>query len=578
MSIIDTSNNTTPICVNEPSTTLVTALYDIGRENLTGKNAHRSFAKYLNWFKHVLWMNVPMVIFIPENLRSYVLEHRPPNYPTRIVIRRFEDLDAYKYHDRIQSTIDTMVQEPNSNGIIPAHFSESPEFITAKYETIIFSKFDFLKEVSSTNPFNTEYFIWLDAGTFYQEPPFNYKLPWPDPYKMKILGDKFLVSDFNFNVQDQSPMKDEKAYLRLNRNEICAFVLGGNKIAIDTVHTKFWKKVDSALSMGVINNEQHFLQLMAIYDPEDYYIWYRTRYQYPNLPVPLRDRMIPAELAQGTFIGEKYPINRNVKVLTVATREIAQRSYNKWETSAKYYGYDYEVLGRDHKWDGYGTKIRVYHEALKRITASHVALTDCTDLFFCGSSNELYDKFIATGKDIIVGGEIKIYYPGGKHHINIMKNHFTSIKESAQAFPNSGFIMGKTSEVLRLMELHIDYADDQGACFDTIYENKAPLVIDYKTHLIGNVPNYRSENNLSVSYFEYDAVLHRYKNRTHNTTPVVLHFPGKNWQIMQEFYSNSQFDLTNQNNTGFNAGWIFIGIIIVIIFFIILTNMWVHSR
>ena len=557
-----------------PSTTLITALYDIGRDKLTGKNAYRPFTKYLNWFKHVLAINVPMVIFIPEELSSYVSEHRASDYSTKIIIRKFEELAAYRYHDRMQATINTMKKEH-----AVSYFKECPEFITAKYETIIFSKFDFLKEVSSENPFNTEYFIWLDAGTFYQEPPFNCKLEWPDPYKIRVLGNKFLISDYNFDIQDKTPLSDKKSYLRLNRNEICAFILGGTKIAIDRVHEQFWNEVNLALNMGVINNEQHFLQLMALEHPEYYYPWYRTRYQYPSLPVPLLDRMIPVELAVGTFMREDYAINKNVKLLTIATREIPDQLYSKWKSTAKHYGYDYEILGRDQPWRGWNTKVRLFHDRLQTVDAPYVALTDSTDVFFCGCSDELYDKIVAQNKNLIMGGELQMYYPGGKHDRTKIEKFFESIKESPQLYPNAGFIMGKTEEVRKLMGLHLEYSDDQTACFDTIYEGKLPLYIDYNTEIIANVANYRDDPTKSTKYFEYDTNIGRYKNVTTNTVPVVFHFPGK-FEVIHDFYLRSQAGLENITNSNSNSNSNYVlGLIIVLIILasiVIFSYYWIN--
>lgn len=550
------------------STTLVTALYDIGRDNLKGKNAHRSFTKYLNWFKNLLLINVPMVIFIPKNLYPYILEHRPPNYLTKIIIREFEDLNAYKYHDRIQSTIDKMVNEPNSDGTIPSYFSECPEFITAKYEVIIYSKFDFLHEVANDNPHNTNYFIWLDAGTFYQETPFNYKLPWPDPYKIQILGDKFLVSDYKFNVNNMSPLKDKKSYLRLNNNEICAFILGGTIKAINKIHTQFWDEVDNAINMGVINNEQHILQLMVLERPHDYYIWYRTRYQYPKLSIPLRDRMIPCELALGTFIKENYPINNNIKVLTVATKEISKMTYERWETTAIHFGYNYEILGREESWKGFGTKFKLYYKKLKTVTEPYTVLTDCTDLFFCGSSQELFDKFIRLNKDIIVGGEPEVWYRNGKQKIELLQSYFNKIKQSSQVYPNSGFIMGKTNILRNFLELYLDYKDDQAACFDAMYEDKAPITIDYNTTLVANIPGYKNQSEV-LSNFTFDTNLKRYKNIKTGELPVIFHFPGNNKFVMQEFYIISQPDLAVESqSSNTQSGWVFLGIIFIL--FIIL--------
>lgn len=555
-------------------TTLVTGLYNIGRDQLTGKHAKRSFDKYLNWFHHVLSINVPMVVFIPHYLQDYVREHRPTQYQTQVIIREFEDLFAYKnYYDKMQHTIDSMVKEPNADGSIPKYFADCPEFITARYETIIFSKFDFLKEVATNNPFDSEYFIWLDAGTFYQDPPFDTTLSWPDQYKIRVLGDKFLVSDYSFNANDKQPLQDKRNYLRQNRNEICAFVLGGTKVAINRVHRQFWQLVDEALNTGVINNEQHFLQLMALDKPEWYYTWYRTRYHYTKLSVPLRDRMIPAELATGTYMGEHYPVNSSIKVLTVATKNLAKSAYQRWENTARHYGYNYEVLGQDTAWQGFQTKIRLYYEALSKTNEPYSVLVDSTDVFFCGSADELMAKLVNRTADIIIGGELELYYPekkGGKFTREQLTAFFTNLANNSKfAYPNSGFIVGTTTALRELMHIHLEenYQDDQVACIDSMYRKILPITLDYNTSIVGNVPNYGTREH--VKCFEYDKRYKRYRNRDTSEYPIAFHFPGKNWHAMQEFYNISQSDafttelVTAGSST--NAGYIFVGICIVLI-------------
>lgn len=573
------------------TTTLVTSLYNIGRDNLKGKWAYRPFTKYLNWFKHTLWINAPIVIFIPEELHSYVLEHRPPEYSTHIIIRKFEELAAYKYHDRIQDTINKMVQEHNPDGRIPEYFAESPEFITAKYETIIFSKFDFLLETANNNPFQTEYFIWLDAGTFYTDPPFNYKLEWPDRYKIRTIDDKFLISNLRFNTEDKSPLSDKRSYLRLNKNDICAYILGGTKPAIERVYAQFWNEVNNALDMGVINNEQHFLQLMALEHPEYYYLWYKSGIdsQYPSMTHPIKERMIPHELSVGTFMHEKYRVNHNIKSLTIATKEISESAYQKWKDTAEYYGYDYEVLGRDEKWTGFHVKFHLYNEALKNVTAPYVLLTDSTDVFFCGSSDELYDKLTTGDKDLVTGGEMFFYAPGSKHTDKLYDNYysktlddyFISIKESPQYLPNSGFLVGKTPLMLKLTELGIDYINDQGAVYDVIYDGTLPMVIDYKPDLIGNITNHciQSEKDRSLNYFQFDQTAKRFQSKLHGTYPVALHFPGKNFQVMNDLYYISQTELAFLHSPACdnNAGWIFLGILILYVIFIAVVYWVSHS-
>lgn len=564
--------------MNDPTNvaTVVTALYNIGRDNLAGRAAQRSFAKYLDWFKELLSINVPMVIFIPENLHSYIREHRPPEYATKVVIREFEDLAAYRYQNRIQATLDAMRQDNP-----PSYFFECPEFITAKYQTVIYSKVDFLAEVAAENPYNSDYFIWLDAGTFRNQGlPFDHTLPWPNPYKIRTLGDRFLIpNQDNFDPEDKAPLQNKRDYLRTHRNQICAYMLGGTKVAVDRTRTRFWAEVENALSLGVINNDQYMLQLMIMERPEDYYLWHQTRHQHSSLPIPLRDRMITIELAVGTVMGERYAIDPNVKLLAVATREVPPHAFARWESTAKHYGYNYEMLARDRPWKGFGTKIQVFHDRLQTVEEPYTVLTDCTDVFFCGSATELLDKFIRLDIDVIVGNELEMHYPGNTHDKAEIQSFFDRIRESPQCYPNSGFIMGKTESVRQLMALHLGYADDQVACFDTIYENKFPLKMDYHTVLVGNIPNYGERMEKAVKYFQIDEKTRRYRNVHSDEYPVVLHFPGKNWGPMQEFYMTNQHDVAVQMfDPSSSAGWVFLGIILLLIIIGIIVYIVTYRR
>jgi hypothetical protein len=553
------------------STTIITALYDIGRDNLTGRHAYRPFSNYLLWFKNILAINVPMIIYIPQALESYVREHRSYSQ-TQIMIIEFHELPAYKYHNRTQDAINNMRSERN----MPFYFNDCPEFITAKYEVMIFSKFGFLKDTANRNPFNTEYFIWLDAGTYRDNLPFNSSLSFPHPYKVRLLEDKFLVYDQNFNVNNKEPLKDKRNYLRRNQNEICAYILGGNVTAVNKIYYKFWSLVDDALNMGVINNEQHLLQLMILEDPDDYFIWNRMGHKHTNFAIPTRDRMIPYELSLNTHMSYSYRINSKIKLLTIATKELDPISYQRWELTAKYYGYNYEILGRDEPWKGFNTKIRLFHERLSTINESYAILSDCTDLFFCGSSDEAYDKFLSFKQDIVIGGELEIYCPGSQYSWEVLIKCFSSLnKDSPYLYPNSGFIMGKTSKLLELMDLHMDCSDDQTACFRTIMEKQLPITIDYYTKLIGNIPNYGVKTVDAVEMFTYDPKISRYVNKTiinpdsiFDTAPIALHFPGKNIHNMERFYNISQSNATIPEST--TDGWGFILIIVIIIIIIVI--------
>lgn len=565
------------------TTTVITALYDIGRGDLKGQSAYRPFSKYLEWFKYVLRINAPMVIFIPASLKYYIDEHRPKGYDTTVIIREFEELNAYKYRDQITDAINDRNNNPKFSGLC----RDCPEFITYKYQTVIYSKFDFLKEVSEANPYNTEYFIWMDAGTFYHEPTFNYKLVWPDPYKIKILkDDKFLIYSYDYDVKDKIPLDDSYTYMNSSSSHIIAFILGGTSRIINKVHKDFWNLVEDKLEQKATNNEQIILQLLALTNEDDYYIYPFTRERYPHLKDDgvTASRMVPHELSTGTLMGVKYPINKDIKLLTVASKELPTEKYHKWITTAEYFGYDYEIIGRNTKWEGFGTKIKLYADALKNITSPYVVMTDCSDLFFVAPSYQMYDNYLRTNKDLIVGGELYMAYPGGHHDHNVIESYFNSISKSSQKFPNSGFLIGRTYSMNRLMDLHISYTDDQGPCFDTIYENRHQLDVDYNTDLIGNIPDYHNTEKTKQAddYFIFDPLNNQYKNVISGSYPSALHFPGGYWSSMNNMYNKVfNIDGVTLDNIMYpnsiscpydNAIWIFVLCIVLIILFIFLAR------
>ena len=559
------------------TTTIITALYDIGRGEMKGDSSYRPFSLYLEWFKNLLQFNAPMVVFVDQSLGSYVKEHRPENYQTKVVIRKFQELKSHKYYDRIQHAINIMIQREDTKEL--RHFKHCPEFVTPNYQIIQYSKLDFLLEVSQENPFNTEYFTWLDAGTYQNTPVFDVSLPWPDPYKMKIIGDKFLISERTLDVNDKSPLENKREYLYEHNNQVWGYIQLGKKETIKKIHTRFFKEVEFLLEQDLTTNDQIIYQLIILENPQDFYLWHQTRFNYKDVKEPELDRMVPCELARGTFIQEDYPVFRDLKVLTVSTKEISSKKREKWERTAKHFGYNYEILGTDQKWTGWKGRTKLYVERLKSVKEKYVLLMDSNDIFFCGSSQELMDKFLSSKQDLIIGGEVNFYYVNGNFPENEVKKELDKLKQSPHAYPNGGCIIGKTSEILKLKQSHLNHEDDQAACFETIFSNKTKsigpkLVIDYETKLIGNIPKVPG---VETNRFEFDAKLKRYKSIDSGEYPCILHFSGSNYKVLEEFYNNTIhqnkltiaqiLELPTENTDKDNNIWLIILIVFLLVFF-----------
>ena len=76
--------------------TIVTALYDIGRSDWV--HWSRGFDIYLQYFEHVLKLDVPMAIFVDTDLKNLIEEKRKDKEKkTKVYFRNFTELELYKH-------------------------------------------------------------------------------------------------------------------------------------------------------------------------------------------------------------------------------------------------------------------------------------------------------------------------------------------------------------------------------------------------------------------------------------------------------------------------------------------------
>ncbi len=174
--------------------------------------------------------------------------------------------------------------------------------------------------------------------------------------------------------------------------------------------------------------------------------------------------------------------------------------------------------------------------------------------------------FIAMKSEIVVGGEQVMYYPIEKHDHDTVNTYFLNIAQGPQCFPNTGFIMGKTEIVKKLFESNLGYNDDQAACIDAIFEGRQIIDIDYRTELIGNVPKYK--DGFGNDYFQLDSRTNRHVSVKDGTSPIVLHFPGKNFAAMDAYYNQGVIVTnTDTEETNYIPGVIVIILLVLIMLY-----------
>jgi hypothetical protein len=141
--------------------TLVTALYDIGRE----KNGDgRAFSDYLRWFESTLKIRSAMIIFVSSTLKEFVEKARKKMmHLTLIITQELTEIPQYKYLPYVQKLIEDQKTPIDQ---LFGKFIPTKDLVHRfpMYSIIIYSKFGWLKKAIKLNPFQSKCFLWVDAG------------------------------------------------------------------------------------------------------------------------------------------------------------------------------------------------------------------------------------------------------------------------------------------------------------------------------------------------------------------------------------------------------------------------------
>ena len=238
--------------------TFVTALYNIQREE---KGDGRKWMDYLEWFKNTLKMPLKMVIYIPSELVSFVEEHRPKVYATKIMVQEKDSVPYAKY----ETAITNILENPEYRAKI-----KHPDRVECRlpfYTIIQYSKFKWVEEIAKMNPFGTDYFFWMDAGLsrfipmeLYPRIVSNVELP----IKKLVIQCNSMLLSYPVN----------EGYLWDSQCLVSGGMFGGDKEVILELSNLVDQELTQRIPNGWINNEQLVLAYL-----------YRTQYKELFYPV-----------------------------------------------------------------------------------------------------------------------------------------------------------------------------------------------------------------------------------------------------------------------------------------------------
>lgn len=139
--------------------TLVTGLWDLGRENLS--TFKRSFEHYIARLEELLTLDINFVVFVPPELEKHVLITRGHSKRTRVIVKSLEDVQKwFPFYARVQE-IRTSAEWLNGQ---PTWLPDSPQAALADYNPVIMSKMFMLNDASIHDSRSSDYYFWIDAG------------------------------------------------------------------------------------------------------------------------------------------------------------------------------------------------------------------------------------------------------------------------------------------------------------------------------------------------------------------------------------------------------------------------------
>lgn len=230
--------------------TVITSLLNINREQWDTYN--RSWTTYLSYFKNILSLNSKMVIYVQPETVDFVKTERqkidPALQNTYIETIEINQLPKFYLIDKIRSIMQldafkAGLQEPNA-----------PEYCRPEYSITILSKIDLVNQVIKKNPFNTEYFMWLDGGICHQ----TFKTEhlnafFPKNQNLTQIKDKIFLlcrsepCDEDLNIQH---------FYKSHVNRFGAGVIIGKERPFKQFQTIFDNNLNYALQNNLIDSEQ----------------------------------------------------------------------------------------------------------------------------------------------------------------------------------------------------------------------------------------------------------------------------------------------------------------------------------
>ncbi|CAO4379406.1 unnamed protein product [Caenorhabditis nigoni] len=259
-----------PIKRVERDVTIVTGFLDIGRGDWDVYR--RPLETYHQFMETLLTLQNNFVVFTDDSTYDFVVKTRTKlglMDKTKIHKITLNDLPLYGYINEARKIIsDELKNETFYRTVADLDMRTHPESISAEYNIVVNSKTHFLHNVTMENPFNSEHFVWFDAGYGHaNENHFPYNYYWrpalPDG-KISLIK---VTPEFD-GLRDY----DLSRLYRKNVALLSGGFIAGDKHSIGQLHSIIHRKFIQLIYQKRVDDDQTLLTLAVNSFPQLFHV------------------------------------------------------------------------------------------------------------------------------------------------------------------------------------------------------------------------------------------------------------------------------------------------------------------
>ena len=244
--------------------TIVTGIWNIGRNN-AGEGFKRSFEHYLTNFNKLLisLKDSNVLIYIEEQYKNDITVS--PNH--RVYNRDIEWFKRFDCYDKVQEI------RADEKWLTQASWlKNSAQASLEMYNPLVMSKYFLLNDAVVFNPFDTDYFVWIDggitntvhAGYFSHDKVLDKITKYLDPFLFVSFPYATGPEIHGFERQKMNELCDTQ-----NVEYVCrGGIFGGHKNVIREHNSYYYNLLKSTLSTGYMGTEESIFTIMSYLKPD----------------------------------------------------------------------------------------------------------------------------------------------------------------------------------------------------------------------------------------------------------------------------------------------------------------------